>query len=87
MKNNGREKSREAEHKRRTAQRRFRRRVTIIWMLVIMIFCILVMAVVHFSPMIIQKFTIVDEYLPRDLDRQYMEMQNIRKKLQDIKQP
>ncbi|MFA6411106.1 MAG: hypothetical protein WCW53_00310 [Syntrophales bacterium] len=85
MKRNGREKSREAEHKRRSAQRQVRRRLTIIWMLIITFFCILVMAVVHFSPIIIQKFTIVDEYLPRDLDRHYMEMQDIKKKLQDIK--
>jgi len=79
MKINGREKSREAEHKRRSAQRQYRRRMTIIWMLIITMFAILIMAVVHFSPMIIQKFTIVDEYLPRDIERQYWELQDTRK--------
>ena len=79
MNNSGRNKIREAEHKVRSAQRQARRRLTIIWMLVITFFCILIMAVVHFSPVIIQKFTIVDEYLPRDIERQYWELQDTRK--------
>jgi len=88
MNSNGREKSRDAEHKIRRAQRRHRRRTTIIWMLVITVFSILVLAIVHFAPLIIQKFTIVDEYLPQDLDRQYRQykdLQDIKKQMQDIR--
>ncbi len=75
---NGRSASRELEHKRRSAQRRARRRLTLIWMAIITLFCIIVMIIIHLSPVIIKKFTIVDEYLPQDIERKYFELQDKR---------
>ena len=80
MEGDTRDKSREKEHKRRVAQRRARRRRTLIWMIVITVFAALIIGLAHFAPDIIQKFTIVDEYLPRDIERQYWELQDTRSK-------
>jgi len=80
MKGDTQDKSREKEHKRRVAQRRARRRRTLIWMILITVFAALIIGLAHFAPVIIQKFTIVDEYLPRDIERQYWELQDTRTK-------
>ena len=74
-----REKSREKEHRRRVAQRRARRRRTLIWLILITVFDALIIGLAHFTPVIIEKFTIIDEYLPRDIERQYWELQDTRK--------
>jgi len=87
MTSNDREQSREAEHKRRIAKRRERRHQTIIWMMIITIFCMLVMAVIHFSPMLIKKMTLGDEFLPQDLDKQYNQMQDLKKKYMEMQDP
>ncbi|HNY72608.1 MAG TPA: hypothetical protein PLB95_06730 [Syntrophales bacterium] len=79
MNGDSRAKTREAEHKRRVAQRRARRRLTIIWMVVITVFSLLIIGLAHFTPVIIDKFTIVDDYLPRDIERQYWELQDTRR--------
>ncbi|MDI9569818.1 MAG: hypothetical protein QM278_03625 [Pseudomonadota bacterium] len=44
----------------------------------IALFSLLIIGLVHFAPIIIEKFTIVDEYLPRDIERQYRELQDTR---------
>ncbi|HQG35426.1 MAG TPA: hypothetical protein PK175_11170 [Syntrophales bacterium] len=90
MNDDNRDKSRKEEHRRRVAQRRARRRQTLIWMIIITIIAVLVIGIAHFAPVIIEKFTIVDEYLPRDIERQYWELQDTRNRQpakQDIATP